>query len=457
MYEKSAGMIKKPIENYSNVLQVLPHSVAQTRLIVPSIKQFQPSIILIKANSISYDTEDHQKELLDIIFKCKNDPRCVNTRIAVLVTGEQAKNIDKDWLKQLTQAQVWDIFISKEGRLNLNRIIDQLEESPKLSNINFLLKEPEDEFLEKADNPSESTKPKSNDADALKKRLGLTTGSSKDTEKPDHYKLPDKVEKAHDSAEKKPQILRTFSSAFRDDKPVKDIDDEQLDPRPKPKKKKTPVKSERKKSSIIPRLVVGAVGLVLLSSVGFFAAKAFANPNKQATVQKKKPSFKKLLSNGDYDVAAKYYPNKVDEIDNKLIESDVDDKSYFINKIYSYTKSPVAKFDDSYFSGKYETLVNTFDKAQKHNVSTLSEDNLSDKRRLMLAYSCMKIGKFDDAREYSEPLNSDAFNKRIKVYEKFYKANQILKDQLLNKKVSDNKKDKIIKQINDNQKVLDKL
>ena len=195
----------------------------------------------------------------------------------------------------------------------------------------------------------------------------------------------------------------------------------------------------------------------MLSGASFFVVKGFANQNKSAAVEKKKPSLNSLLKNGDYDVAAKYYPKQVEKIDNELIDSQVDDKAYFTKKIYATTHSPIAKFDNSYFTGEYQELVDTFDSAQKENIKALNQDTISNKRRLMLAYSCMKIGKFDEAKDFAEPLKSEDFTKRIKVYEKFYKANQILKDKLLNKKLSDNKKDKILEQIDKNNEILDKL
>lgn len=225
--------------------------------------------------------------------------------------------------------------------------------------------------------------------------------------------------------------------------------------RKKPRKKQpdTPLQ-KLMKNKILLIGIVGAVALLILLLVVIINRPADDSNNGVSSSQSSSvDSFDSLIKSGKYDVAAKEYPNRAIDAENKMLDdADVTDKSQFTTNILKVSDSDPIKFDNYYFEEKYPQAVKLLDTSNDPNLK-----KLSDARRVMASYAYMKDGKISKAEEIAKPLKSEELNKRIKVYKQFKDSNDKLKAKIDSGSLSSSEKKKAQQQIKDNEDKMKKL
>ena len=206
-------------------------------------------------------------------------------------------------------------------------------------------------------------------------------------------------------------------------------------------------------SSSVVKIVIWAIVALLVLGIGVGVVNHIHRQNVQRTAQQAKPSFNSLIKSGNYDQAAKYYPSRAVEAENKMMaDKDLTAKGTMATRIQKYTSSDAVRFDVDYFDEDYASAVDVYKSSDDDNLT-----DLTDARRVMVAYSLMKCGQLADAKKVAEPLNNENLNKRIKVYGQFYNANKILKNKIENGHLSKSEEDKAKEQMKENQEAMDKL
>lgn len=225
--------------------------------------------------------------------------------------------------------------------------------------------------------------------------------------------------------------------------------------RKKPRKKQpdTPLQ-KLMKNKILLIGIVGAVALLILLLIVIINRPADDSNNGVSSSQSSSiDSFDSLIKSGKYDVAAKEYPNRAIDAENKMLDdADVTDKSQFTTNILKVSDSDPIKFDNYYFEEKYPQAVKLLDTSNDPNLK-----KLSDARRVMASYAYMKGGKISKAEEIAKPLKSEELNKRIKVYKQFKDSNDKLKAKIDSGSLSPSEKKKAQQQIKDNEDKMKKL
>lgn len=225
--------------------------------------------------------------------------------------------------------------------------------------------------------------------------------------------------------------------------------------RKKPRKKQpdTPLQ-KLMKNKILLIGIVGAVALLILLLVVIINRPVDDSNNGVSSSQSSSvDSFDSLIKSGKYDVAAKEYPNRAIDAENKMLDdADVTDKSQFTTNILKVSDSDPIKFDNYYFEEKYPQAVKLLDTSNDPNLK-----KLSDARRVMASYAYMKGGKISKAEEIAKPLKSEELNKRIKVYKQFKDSNDKLKAKIDSGSLSPSEKKKAQQQIKDNEDKMKKL
>lgn len=225
--------------------------------------------------------------------------------------------------------------------------------------------------------------------------------------------------------------------------------------RKKPRKKQpdTPLQ-KLMKNKILLIGIVGAVALLILLLVVIINRPVDDSNNGVSSSQSSSvDSFDSLIKSGKYDVAAKEYPNRAIDAENKMLDdADVTDKSQFTTNILKVADSDPIKFDNYYFEEKYPQAVKLLDTSNDPNLK-----KLSDARRVMASYAYMKDGKISKAEKTAQPLKSEELNKRIKVYKQFKDSNDKLKAKIDSGSLSSSEKKKAQQQIKDNEDKMKKL
>lgn len=225
--------------------------------------------------------------------------------------------------------------------------------------------------------------------------------------------------------------------------------------RKKPRKKQpdTPLQ-KLMKNKILLIGIVGAVALLILLLVVIINRPVDDSNNGVSSSQSSSvDSFDSLIKSGKYDVAAKEYPNRAIDAENKMLDdADVTDKSQFTTNILKVSDSDPIKFDNYYFEEKYPQAVKLLDTSNDPNLK-----KLSDARRVMASYAYMKGGEISKAEEIAKPLKSEELNKRIKVYKQFKDSNDKLKAKIDSGSLSPSEKKKAQQQIKDNEDKMKKL
>lgn len=225
--------------------------------------------------------------------------------------------------------------------------------------------------------------------------------------------------------------------------------------RKKPRKKQpdTPLQ-KLMKNKILLIGIVGAVALLILLLVVIINRPVDDSNNGVSSSQSSSvDSFDSLIKSGKYDVAAKEYPNRAVDAENKMLDdADVTDKAQFTTNILKVSDSDPIKFDNYYFEEKYPQAVKLLDTSNDPNLK-----KLSDARRVMASYAYMKDGKISKAEKTAQPLKSEELNKRIKVYKQFKDSNDKLKAKIDSGSLSSSEKKKAQQQIKDNEDKMKKL
>lgn len=210
--------------------------------------------------------------------------------------------------------------------------------------------------------------------------------------------------------------------------------------------------SQESGSSIGKIIVVLVVAFGLLFG-GVVVYQHISNNNQQQSQVDQKPSYSKLIKSGKYDTAAEYYPSKAVQAENAMMaDNNLSAKGTMAERIGKYSNNDVIKFDIAYFTGNYQDAVDLYKNSPSPDLT-----NLSKERRVMAAYSLMKIGSISDAKQVASSLDNKKLNRRIEVYGKFYNANKILNNKIQNGHLSKKEEEKARQQIKENQEAMDKL
>lgn len=131
MSEDMGQALKSVLENKAPDFKVYPTIISLVHSLPDSLVKYQPDILLLHPGELSYDTLDHDGELVQSIIQIRSNPEIANTRISAI--GASGKN---GLLSKLVSLQVWDIFpASNNGQIPINQIINQLKRPATLSNV----------------------------------------------------------------------------------------------------------------------------------------------------------------------------------------------------------------------------------------------------------------------------------------------------------------------------------
>lgn len=197
-------------------------------------------------------------------------------------------------------------------------------------------------------------------------------------------------------------------------------------------------------------LIVIMLSVVMVHSMNRSSYNSAESSSASVSSQ---PSFSTLLKEREYVKAAKQYPKRAVEAENGMLQdSDVDDKSDEANKISNYSNAEPIQLDNAYFNKDFAKVVDLWHESSDKNIS-----DPIDERRVMISYSLMKCNKFSEAKIVAKPLSSNTMEKRIGIYQQFYNANKILENKLKNSDLSEKDQRKAKKQIEENEKAMEKL
>lgn len=200
------------------------------------------------------------------------------------------------------------------------------------------------------------------------------------------------------------------------------------------------------------RILMILVALMAVIFGGIYGIHKIQN-NQQTAQEPSKPKYSSLIKSGNYDEAAKYYPKKAVDAENAMMaDKDLSAKGTMAERISKYSDSDVIKFDVDYFKDDYQGAVDIYKNSPDPELT-----QLTDARRIMVAYSLMKIGSIAEAKKVAGTLNNENLNKRIEIYSKFYNANKILSNKITNGHLSKSQIKKAKQQIKENQEAMDKL
>lgn len=440
------------IESNSQTLEVLPQSVPLFRNLIPSLKHFKPDIVFILMSRVEFETSNHKAEVLKTIYQIKTDPELSNLRIAI-----QTKAGGNDpFLAKLASYQVYDIFSTHgDSFMDMGKLMRQLSEPANLKNVKDYLKIPfsDDSFetqssdtlspmkkelkKKKKQEALKEVKPKSDHQEIKPRKQVSNTNKITTNNQKRSSSVPAKQIHTNDtlttevSKSKQKLIKKKKAPSFKQIKPLKKREEREA---LKPHKR-------RRKKWLIP---LSVLCFLLILFVGI---KALGNPVANT------PSFDSLINQGEYVKAAQTYPSKAAEAENKMLQdSNVKDKAGTAASIMSYTDSDAVKFDNAYFNGQFNKVIDIYDDSSSPYLT-----NLNSERKTMLAYSYMKTGYIGDAKQTADGLGNDQLNEKIEAYQKFKEANKILEDKIKNGNLSPQDVKKAKHQIKQNKIAMKKL
>lgn len=133
MDDRLAGFFQPAIQDNTNQLQVLNQTVSRMHDISAALAKYNPDILLVASEHLSYDTDNYQNELVNGLYQITQDPRFSAIRIA-LITDE--RSVSRDTLSRLA-VFVRDIFLTEPGtgRLDLQQLTEQLARPANVQNV----------------------------------------------------------------------------------------------------------------------------------------------------------------------------------------------------------------------------------------------------------------------------------------------------------------------------------
>lgn len=222
-----------------------------------------------------------------------------------------------------------------------------------------------------------------------------------------------------------------------------------------------PKKLESKNHIVINRKKL----IILLTAILFMILGAAIVPKVLASMSdntKQPPSYSSLVSNKKYMNAARYYPNKIKEIENVLNETAGTDELKDFNRKYPTQEG---YFDLAFKQKNYKKVLEyrnlKFNKGRKAQLAVaylmtddpksaellnkqINDNDLS--QAIGLKY--VQLGMFDDAKNLNKELKSTALSKLINTGEIYKQAIDKYKADANNNKLSSGERSKAL----DNQK-----
>lgn len=131
MNDALAMQLSKWIKDNSQAFQIVDYSVSRLHDLSAGLDRYRPNIALIASDYISYDTSNHANELVNTLYRIKQDPRFTSIRLALIADP----SLDRDTLSRLSFF-VRDIFETTEnGQLNMNNMVVQLSRPANINNV----------------------------------------------------------------------------------------------------------------------------------------------------------------------------------------------------------------------------------------------------------------------------------------------------------------------------------
>lgn len=512
MDNQNADIFRESLEQYSDgKLKVAVDSVPILHNAKKAIELSRPTpdIFLIAMNHISFDTPDHENELLETLSSLK----MANNSIRLAVQADIHPN--DPFLKKIALLQITDIFPGSQHNpeeFDMAQVAIQLSKPANVNNIykyyNLPSEDAGDAYLNdnlgigKSNSEGAANERKLKKLvntliaqnEQLKKRTGVNTVPRKDyDELVNSLRTIQSSSITTDSLKATVgNILKVNQETTEDLKKVTNInrdlnnsivdlmennnDDEVTSLKQENEKLSHELEIVRKRNyknndangraapnNAVSKKRKGKTGrkpllliLVIIILAVAFGGPALAQhirPNNIETEQPAKPTFNSLIKAGNYDTAAKYYPKRAVAAENAMLaDTELSDKADMARKILVYSSNDVIKFDNDYFEQKYEEATDIYKNSAEPDLTDLTKE-----RRVMAAYCLMKTGNIVDAKSTAKPLNNDNLNKRIEVFAKFYNANKILNNKIQNDHLSEKEEKRAREQIRKNQEAMDKL
>lgn len=510
MDNHNADIFRESLEQYSDgKLEIASESVPILHNAKKAIEISRPTpdIFFIAMNHISFDTQDHENELLETLsgLKVANN----NIRLAVQAEIEPSD----PFLKKIALLQITDIFPGSRHNpeeLDMEQVAIQLSKPANVNNVyRYFNLSKDDSYLNESlgiekshfvsDGSASERKLKKlvktliAQNNMVKKKTGVNTVPRKDYD--ELVNMLGKVESSGLSTDSMKEtvrkILKVNQETTKESKEVSNIngelnnsiielmkstnDDEVAKLKQEVAKLKRALRSERskndykskdangraaprsviskKRNSSFKKLLISLASILMLAVIGGPTLVRLLRPSNYETKQPAKPAFNSLLKAGNYEKAAKYYPEKAVEAENAMLaDSELTDKADMARKILVFSSNDVIKFDNDYFEQKYEEATDIYKNSSEPDLTDLTKE-----RRVMAAYCLMKTGNIVDAKSTAKPLNNANLNKRIEVFEKFYNANKILNNKIQNDHLSEKEEKRAREQMRKNQEAMEKL
>ena len=423
MDEAHAAIYKKMLTSNSRNLTVVGEPMPIFHTVIEALERYKPNIFYLNIGATSFDhtnMNEIEDEIIKTIYKIRDNFELNKIRIAVQANNKNSS----EFLQQLARLNVQDIFYStsSNGQIDLTEVAEQLSKPPKISNVY--------EYL------NVNTERKKPQTRIPKSNVGH--GSNRPTNP-----SPQQNRYQHDlrNAQPAPQPRRPQRPVPR--RPIPKV----------PIQQNRPLKKQPPKRKFANKLMAFIfVGMLLLGLVfAFYSHKG--NSSGMTNGNKNIPSYASLIRRKEYADAAKYYPKKGIDAENKMLaDTSIDDKGKVASEIGEYNSSDAIRLDNCYFSQDYEDAANIYDTSDDKNLI-----NLTDARRIMVAYSLMKSGEEDKALAVAKPLHNKELTKRIETYKKFYDANTLLEDKIKKGDLKGSDLQEAKQQIEDNKKEMNRL
>ena len=171
-------------------------------------------------------------------------------------------------------------------------------------------------------------------------------------------------------------------------------------------------------------LVIALLSLIIVGGVGGIGYHVMTNHVNHSQIIPSK-SLDYYLKNQQFKNAIIYYPKKVTQIDNYIINNNnVKQKAQAIKIVYdnATTITPILKFDYAYFQTNWQTVIDE-SKSLKH---------LSVQRQTMLGLAYLATDNVKKAQEIANQVNIPAFTQRVSTYVAIQNENNNIKQQLNN-------------------------
>ena len=400
MDEAHAAIYKTMLTSNSRNLSIVGEPLPIFHTAIEALERYKPDIFYLNIGATSFDhtnMKDIEKEITDTIYKIRDNFSLNKIRIAVQANNKNSN----EFLQQLARLNVQDIFYSTaaNGQIDLTEVAEQLSKPPKISNVS--------EYLSDVPQTNEKARPRSRPP-----RTGRPQNNGP---------RPAPMQQGQYASRPTRNSQPVQQSRGRTPQPMP----RQPSPKPSLHQQKPHAKNNRPKKRYANKIMASFfIGMLLLGLVfTFYGHKGGSSGNggNQNT-----PSYSSLIRRKEYANAAKYYPKKgIDAEDKMLEDTSIDDKGKIASQIGEYNSSDAVRFDNCYFSQDYEDAANIYDTSDDSNLT-----NLTDARRIMVAYSLMKAGEEDKALNVAKPLHNKELTKRIETYKKFYDANTLLEDKI---------------------------